>query len=129
MKYIYLCATVLFFISCKDQAIDNTPPPSYVLKQNYPNPFTDTTWIIYGVPFAGTNATGPWVRLVIKDRFNNTEATLVDTHNHPAGDFTVVWTGRGANYQKVSAGIYYIELQQVTEGDVSVQGRQVALKQ
>jgi len=129
MKYVFLCAIVLVFISCKDQAIDNTPPLGYDLKQNFPNPFTDTTWIIYGVPFAGTNATGPWVRLVIKDRFDHTEATLVDTHNHPAGYDTVLWTGRGANYQKVPAGIYYIELQQLTEGDVFIQGRQIALKQ
>jgi hypothetical protein len=129
MKYAYLGIIFLFFISCKDQAINNPPPPAYDLKQNYPNPFTDTTWIIYGVPSVGPNATGPWVRVVIKDRFNQTEATLVDTHNHPAGYDTVIWTGRGANYQKVPAGIYYIELQQLTGGDVYVQGRQIALKQ
>ena len=127
MKYIILCIAALSFISC--QGINNTPPPSYDLKQNYPNPFTDSTWIIYGVPSAGKNAAGPWVRIVIKDRFNQTEATLVDTYNHPAGYDTVVWNGRGANYQKVPAGIYYIELQQLNGNDVYVQGRQVALKQ
>jgi hypothetical protein len=127
MKYVILCILVLPFISC--QEIVNAPPLSYDLKQNYPNPFTDTTWIIYGVPSVGANATGPWIRIVIKDRFNHTEATLVDTHNHPAGYDTVIWNGRGANYQKVPAGIYYIELQQLTQGDVYVQGRQVALKQ
>jgi flagellar hook assembly protein FlgD len=75
------------------------------------------------------NDTGPWVRIVIKDRFDQTEATLVDTYNHPAGVDTVLWNGRGANYQKVPAGIYYIELQQLNGNDVYVQGRQVALKQ
>jgi len=127
MKYVILYILAFSFISC--QEIVNTPPPTYVLKQNYPNPFTDTTRIIYGVPFVGANATGPHVRLVIKDRFNYTEATLIETYNHPAGTDTVIWNGRGANYQKVPAGIYYIELQQLTEGNVYVQGRQVALKQ
>ena len=127
MKYMILCILALSFISC--QGINNTPPLTYDLKQNYPNPFTDTTWIIYGVPYAGKNAPGPWVRIVIKDRFNQTEATLVDTYNHPAGYDTVLWNGRGANYQKVPAGIYYIELQQLNGNDVYIQGRQVALKQ
>jgi hypothetical protein len=127
MKYVIFCILASVFISC--QGINNTPPPSYDLKQNYPNPFTDSTWIIYDVPSVGKNVTGPWVRIVIKDRFNQTEATLVDIYNHPAGVDTVLWNGRGANYQKVPAGIYYIELQQLIQGDVYVEGRQVALKQ
>jgi len=127
MKFIFIAVLGFCFISCQD--VINIPPPSYDLKQNYPNPFTDTTWIIYGVPAVGGNSTGPRVRLVVKDRFNHTEATLVDVSNHFAGYDTVLWNGRGANYQKVPAGIYYIELQQISGGDVYVQGRQVALKQ
>jgi hypothetical protein len=125
MKHAFLLILAFSFISCQETV--NTPPSTYELKQNYPNPFTDTTVVLYGVPSAGPSATGPWIRVVVNDRFNHTQAILVDTRNHPAGhDFKAVWNGRGANYQKAPAGIYYIELQQ---GNSYVLGRRVALKQ
>jgi hypothetical protein len=127
MKYVFLCIIALLILSC--QEVVNTPPLTYDLKQNYPNPFSDTTWIIYGVPSVGKNTSGPHVRIVIKDRFDNAEKMLVDIYNHPAGYDTVIWNGRGTNYQKVPAGIYYIELQELSQGEVYVQGRRVALIQ
>lgn len=132
MKYIALCIVALCFLGCEQEVV-NTPPASYEMSQNFPNPFTDTTTIYYGVPAVGGHATGPHVRLVVNDRFNFTVATLVDTYNHSAGsNFKVVWDGRGTNYQVVSPGVYYIELQQLdTEADdgVYVRVRKVALKQ
>ncbi len=121
-----LCVCAYFFVSC--QGIVNTPPSGYELQQNFPNPFIDTTVIIYGIPYIGQGATGPKIRVVVNDRFNVTQATLVSTSNHPAGTFRVVWNGRGANHQKVAPGIYFIELQQLNDGTM-VQGRCVALKQ
>jgi hypothetical protein len=133
MKYIILCIFAFFSFACQNQDVVNTPPASYEMSQNFPNPFTDTTTVYYSVPYVGGKAPGPHVRLVVNDRFNFTVATLVDTHNHSAGsNFPVVWNGRGANYQKVPEGIYYFELQQIdshSDGDVYVHVRRVALKQ
>lgn len=131
MKYLLLCILVLPFVSCQETV--NTPSSSYELKQNYPNPFTDTTVIVYGIPPVGSSSIGPHVRVVVNDRFNCTQATLVDNINHPAGhDFRVVWNGRGPNYQKSPPGIYYIELQQLNaqgQSGTYVHVRRVALKQ
>lgn len=124
----------LFFFSCADQEIIGIPPETYVLKQNYPNPFTDSTRIIYGVPYVGEGNSAPWVRLVIYDRFLQQQVILVDDHARPAKTDTVLWTGYGINGAKVSAGLYYIELQQVNgtfsdnENDVNVVRRITALK-
>jgi hypothetical protein len=131
MKYVIVCVLTFLTVSC--QEIVNTPPTTYQMSQNFPNPFTDTTAVYYGIPFVGSNSTGPTVRLVVNDRFNHTVATLVDIHNHYAGsNIKAVWNGRGSNYQKTPAGIYYIELQQLNSpsyGDVIVHVRRAALKQ
>jgi hypothetical protein len=126
MKYILLCLFAFFCISC--QQIVNPPPDTYELLQNFPNPFTDTTVILYGIPFVGSGATGPSIRVAIYDRFNIIQAVLVNTKNHPAGsNFRTVWNGRGYNNQKVPPGIYSVELQQ--SDDQIVLARCVALKQ
>jgi hypothetical protein len=110
---------LLFFGSCADQVIDNPPPASYELKQNYPNPFIDTTVVEYGIVYVGTNMQGPYIKMVVYDRFRRKQTTLVDQSNHAAGQFKVTWNGRGVNGLKVPAGIYYIELQKnsVSFGD------------
>jgi hypothetical protein len=126
-----LCLLVFFSISC--QEIVNEPAPTYALKQNYPNPFTDSTVVLYGIPSVTQNSFGPWIRVVVNDRFNRTYATLVENHSHPAGhDFKVIWNGRGSNFEKAPPGIYYIELQQLNMSNsngVYVHDRKVALKQ
>jgi hypothetical protein len=104
--------TIFLFSSCADQVIDNPPPASYELKQNYPNPFIDSTVIEYGIPFFGTNMQGPYIKIIAYDRFRRKQATLKDQPNHPAGQFAVTWNGRGVNGIKVPAGIYYVELHQ-----------------
>ncbi len=107
----------LLFSSCGEQEIVNPPPYTYELKQNYPNPFADSTVIEYGVPFVGSGQQAPHVKIVIYDRFLNRQATLVDNPRHPAGKDTVVWYGKGINGIPVPRGIYYIELQQITFSD------------
>lgn len=113
MKQIILFLTALcIFSSCADQEIIGIPPSSFLLEQNYPNPFTDTTRIIYGVPSTGAGNPGPWIRVVVYDRFLQRQATLVEDSNHPAKTDTLLWLGRGPNGAKVPPGLYYIELQQ-----------------
>lgn len=118
-RLLLVLLPLLFFASCADQVIDNPPPASYELKQNYPNPFTDTTVVEYGIIFAGTNMQGPYIKMVVYDRFRRKQATQVDQSNHAAGLFTVTWNGRGVNGLKVPDRIYYIELQKnsVSFGD------------
>jgi flagellar hook assembly protein FlgD len=67
--------------------------------------------------------------VVVLDRFENLEKTLVDQVNHSASIDTVIWNGRNANYEKAPSGVYYIEIQTIDNGTTTVQGRIAALKQ
>jgi hypothetical protein len=131
MKQIVVLGCVFFFVSC--QGITDTAPGRYEMEQNYPNPFTDSTVIIYTITYAGQYAFGPHIRIVVNDRFNSTQAVLLDVVNHPAGShLRLVWNGRGSGYQQVPPGMYYIELQQLdtpNDGDTYVHVRRAALKQ
>jgi len=129
MRYIYYLLFLYAFVSfsCK-QGVTDPHPEWYELKQNWPNPFKDTTFVSYGVPSVG-NAPGPHVRVVVIDRFGNIEVKLVDQINHSAMTDTVMWNGRNAKYEKSPAGIYYIDLQTVDTDDITVRARIALLKQ
>jgi hypothetical protein len=131
MKYLLPCLIAVTLIACQETI--NEPAPTYQLSQNFPNPFTDTTIIYYGIPLIGSGSKGPWIRIVVNDRFNQTFAILVDNYNHPAcSNQKIVWNSRGSNYEKAPSGIYYIELQQLdmpSHEGVYVHERRVALKQ
>ncbi len=127
MRYVFFLLLACTFLSCK-QDITDSHPEWYELKQNWPNPFKDTTYICYGIPSVN-NYSGPHVRLIIYDRFKNIEAKLVDRFNHPASTDTVMWNGRNSNYEKSPAGIYYIELQTIDDNSTTVCVRIAALKQ
>lgn len=101
------------FLSCINNTVgpvvsSGTPPPQFFLNQNYPNPFTDSTWIVYGVPLTG--GAQQFVSVIAFDKLHNTVRTLAYNDHHPAGTDTVVWDGRDENYKRVPAGIYIIEL-------------------
>ncbi|GEM_PF-1464181 len=124
----------LLLSSCAEQQIVNAPPSTYYLDQNFPNPFKDSTVVEYGIPYVEPNNPAPWIRIVVLDRFNELQATLVDNPNHPAGsNFRVTWDALGANGFTVPTGVYYIELEQLRfpagSGDVAVLKRIAALKQ
>jgi FlgD Ig-like domain len=114
MKHLSLIIVFfsLLFCSCAEQQIANAPPSTYYLNQNYPNPFTDTTVVEFGVPDIRPNA-APWIRIVVFDRFNQKQAILIDNATQKAGQFKVTWYGKGADGFKVPPGVYYIELEQI----------------
>ncbi|MGA7159900.1 MAG: FlgD immunoglobulin-like domain containing protein [Bacteroidota bacterium] len=80
-------------------------PPQFFLDQNFPNPFTDSTSIPYGVP-----ENGGFVTLQIFDKYHNLVRVLAYNVSAPPGSFTEVWDGRNTNYDEVPPGIYVVEL-------------------
>jgi hypothetical protein len=76
---------------------------SYVLYQNYPNPFNPGTLIHYAVPIKSH------VRLEIYDVRGHLVKTLINGE-HPAGEYTVEWTGSSDQSLPVSSGLYFCRL-------------------
>ena len=131
-KYFF-CIFILLAAGCKQQVV-NTPPYTYVMEQNFPNPFTDSTVVLYGVPLLQSGSDAPWIQIVATDRFNQVEAYLVNNHLHPAGsNFRAVWYGKGLDFQIAPKGIYYIEMRLVistlTDNEYQVVARKVAVKE
>lgn len=91
------------------QSSIGTPPPNFYLKQNYPNPFADTTTIEYGVP--STGGTQSNVSIVIYDPLREPVRTLVNNSTHPAGVFKTKWDGTNKNGIQVAPGTYSIDMQ------------------
>ncbi|HAP36091.1 MAG TPA: hypothetical protein DCQ28_09170 [Bacteroidetes bacterium] len=127
-QFIIAFCCIVVFSSCAEQIVDNPPPNSYELKQNFPNPFSDSTTIKYSVPQVPSGK-GPHLKLVVYDRFNRRQVTLMDVVNHNAGtDYSVVWNGNGVNGFKVPTGIYYILLMQGTNSLLEYDETEVLLR-
>jgi hypothetical protein len=94
-----------------------TIPKSYVLRQNFPNPFNPTTTIEYSVPEAGN------IHLTVHDLLGKEIATLVNGY-FEAGVYTIQFDG-----SSLSSGIYIYKLQ--AEGSSSgkqfIESRQMIL--
>ena len=90
--------------------------------------------IEYGVPDVRPSA-APWIRIVVFNRFNQIQATLIDNGAQEAGNFKVTWYAGGPNGFPVPSGVYYVELDQVNfsgsslNTDVTTLLRITALKQ
>lgn len=125
MKTVLLSFTVMMlFGSCVEQDVIGIPPGSYELKQNAPNPFSDTTLVQYGIPSVGTNPLR--IRVAVYNRFNDRIFILRDSSSHPAGMFNLTWRPGGSQ----PAGIYYIDLQQMDIfGSATTVKRVAVLKQ
>ncbi len=95
-----------------------TPPPEFFLKQNFPNPFTDTTTIEYGVPSTGGSASN--VSVIVYDPLLEPVRTLVNNSSHSAGVFRTKWDGRNSRGIQVSAGTYTIQMQGFTPQTVVI---------
>jgi hypothetical protein len=87
-------------------------PTAFFLNQNYPNPFKDTTTLVYGIP--STGGSNSLVTIVVYDLFKKDLRTLVSNYSHPPGTFTTKWDGLDTKGIKVPSGLYVIEMQGYT---------------
>ena len=79
-------------------------PESFVLHDNYPNPFNPITKIDFGLPKE------VYVELVIFDILGREVVTLVNGLQEP-GYKTVTWNGADTYGKRVSAGMYFYMIQ------------------
>jgi len=84
-------------------AFENTVPNTYVLSQNFPNPFNPSTTINYTIPQKTK------VKLEIFNTLGQKVATLVDD-TKPAGKYVLIWKPTdlpsGVYFYRLNAGIY-----------------------
>ncbi|MBL0174793.1 MAG: VWA domain-containing protein [Ignavibacteria bacterium] len=79
---------------------------NFVLRQNYPNPFTRSTMVEFLVP---ASARGQRVLLRIYDASGRLLRVLTDAEAVP-GLWRVAWDGRDAHGDALAAGTYFCEL-------------------
>ena len=79
-------------------------PDEFVLHQNYPNPFNPSTDIKFSLPSSER------VHLVVYDLLGNVVREMVNEELN-AGMYTYKWTGENQNGGRVSAGMYFYQIQ------------------
>ena len=79
-------------------------PDGLIVMQNYPNPFSHTTEICYGLP------NSDYVTIMVYNLSGQRIRTLI-AQNQQAGYHTVVWDGRDETGKKVSKGIFSCKLE------------------
>ena len=79
-------------------------PQTYVLEQNFPNPFNPQTEIRFQLPSSAP------VSLRVYDILGQQVAVLV-TGNLPAGYHRVAWDARNAQGQAAASGVYFYVLE------------------
>ncbi len=82
-------------------------PETFMLAQNFPNPFNPITEIQYQLP---ASSAGERTVLKIYNVLGNEVKTLVNDEQ-PPGFYRVTWDGTGDDGQKLSSGIYVYRLQ------------------
>lgn len=99
--------------------IEETPvelPQTFVLHQNFPNPFNAGTIIEYAIQKPGTvevriyNELGQPVRILVNE-------------NKPRGSYRILWDGNDSNGQRVATGHYFYQLR----GDDFVSAKRMLL--
>ena len=78
-------------------------PVSYLLLNNYPNPFNPSTKINYSIPYRDN------VKIIIYDVLGRVVANLVN-EEIDAGDHSIVWNGLNNNKAIVTSGVYFARL-------------------
>jgi hypothetical protein len=96
-------------------------PNSYILMNNYPNPFNPSTNIEYTLPTAKAEYN---VSLKIYNSLGQLVCVLVNT-DQTAGTYKVVWDGRDSNGNKMPSGIYFYVLK---AGDVKLTKKMILLR-
>jgi len=76
---------------------------SFILNQNFPNPFNPHTRINWQSPV------GSWQTLKIYDVLGNEVATLIDEYK-PAGRYEVEFNGHSGEGRNLSSGVYFYQL-------------------
>jgi hypothetical protein len=114
---IWIILVLLVLVSCEvsttgPQVGNGTVPPAFFLNQNYPNPFTDTTNIEYGVPYTG--GSNSLVTIIVYDLFKKDMRTLVNNSSNPPGTYTTKWDGLDYKGIAVPSGLYIIEMRGYT---------------
>jgi hypothetical protein len=92
-------------------------PTTFVLQQNFPNPFNPSTTIEYSLPARET------VRLVVIDLLGRTVRTLVGSQQQAAGYHRVNWDGSSDDGTACSSGVYFYRL----ETGLGVESRKMVL--
>ncbi len=91
------------FVSSVEWLADFGVPSTFVLEQNFPNPFNPTTTIRYHVPQSGR------LSLKVFDMLGRELRTLVDG-NVEAGSYQATWDGRNEAGDDLPSGIYFYQL-------------------
>ena len=78
-------------------------PTTYMISQNYPNPFSGRTMIEYAVPVSGR------VDLAVYDVTGKLVRTLV-SDNQGVNYYRIAWDGRDNSGKFVSSGVYFYKL-------------------
>ena len=79
-------------------------PDEFVLHQNYPNPFNPSTEIKFSLPSTEK------VYLVVYDLLGNMVREMVNEDLN-VGMYTYKWMGENQNGSRVSAGMYFYQIQ------------------
>jgi hypothetical protein len=79
-------------------------PKTFVLEQNFPNPFNPSTQIRYGLP------TDSYVKVTVHNLLGQVVAVLAE-EDQSAGFHEVRWDGRTTNGSAVGTGVYVYRVQ------------------
>jgi predicted amidohydrolase YtcJ len=85
-------------------------PRTYVLRQNFPNPFNPGTVIQYELPEPAN------VTLTIYDIMGREVQKLLDNEYTPPGSFSVTWNNGSGSDRIISSGIYFYRMQFLNSG-------------
>ena len=97
---------------------NNDSPNSFILFDNYPNPFNPSTTIKYENPSLS------YVSLVIYD-INGREISRLVSQMQSAGTYSVLWDGNDLSGNNVASGIYFAVLE---SGNIRLQKKLSLLK-
>ena len=114
-------AEPLFWLGGQELGIKNNlglTPSSYLLSQNFPNPFNPITTIRYEIP------EDSFVDVTIYDMLGNVVKNLINA-NQSSGYKSIQWNATNNQGEPVSAGVY---LYQIQAGDFVDTKKMILLK-